>query len=255
MPEIECITHFTRECITGGAAFISAMIIFVGSAFFLLALIMGARLAYFVTASITLAFTLIMGVVWSINPLGPLGELPEWLPSDANEEASALEFDEAAEYPDEPWAVADEEDPIQVTQASELESAATEFVDEQIADGEIEGFPTNAQFRVKEDSTRLLIRGDKTNGMTVIEVLPPVEQPELGIPEGAERGDAAREESGAEELEPLGEVAVVAEYDPGNPLGLARQITVGTFVLFVLHLIGLSMSERRVARERAEAQA
>ena len=75
------------------AAFVSAMLVFVGSAFLLLALILGPKLAYFVTASITLAFTLIMGVVWSINPLGPLGEAPEWVPIGANEDAAAIEFD------------------------------------------------------------------------------------------------------------------------------------------------------------------
>lgn len=241
---------------TGMSAFVSSMIVFVGSVFLLLALVMGARLAYFVTASITLAFTLIMGVVWSINPLGPLGQLPEWDPLDAAEEASALEFDQASEYPEGGWIVADSEDAVQITQASELESRATEYVGARISEGEIEGFPSLPQFTIKEDATRLLIDGDKTYGATIVEVLPPVTQPELGIPEGQDtRGAATQEETGAEDLEPLGEVAVVAEYDPGNPLGLARQITVGTFILFVLHLIGLSLSERRVTRERAEAPA
>jgi hypothetical protein len=233
------------------SAFVSAMLIFVGSAFLLLALVVGARLAYFITASITLAFTLIMGVVWSINPLGPLGEAPEWVPIGAAEEASAIEFDAAADYPDDPWALPNAEDTLQVTQASELESSATEFVGEQITAGEIEGFPAVPQFTVAEDSTKLYVKGGTTYGATTIEVLPPVTQPELGIPSQKEQETA--EETGAEEtLEPLGEVAVVAEYDPGNPLGLARQITVGTLVLFVLHLIGLSMSERRIKREQAE---
>lgn len=244
------------EFITGMSAFVSSLIIFVGSAFLLLALIMGGKLAYFVTASITLAFTLIMGVVWSINPLGPLGQLPEWDALDAQEDAAALEFDAAADYPDEPWQPADTEDATQAAQASELESAATDYVSRQIGEGEIEGFPTTAQFTVADDSTRLLIQGDKTYGITTLEVLPPTEQPELGIPSKAQRERdkeaAAEEASGAEQLEPLGQVSMVAEYDPGNPLGLARQITVGTFVLLVLHLVGLSMAERRVRRERVE---
>lgn len=244
--------------VTGMSAFVSSMIIFVGSAFLLLALVLGARLAYFITASITLAFTLIMGLVWSVNPLGPLGQLPEWDPIDAKTEASELEFDDAGTYPDDPWAVPDTEDAIQTTQASELESDATKYVGEQITEGEIEGFPSVPQFTVETDSTRLLIQGDKTYGATVIEVLPPVTTPEYGIPTKKEQKEAeaaAEEASGAEVLEPLGTVTVVAEYDPGNPLGLARQITVGTFILLVLHLIGLSLSERRLARERAEAPA
>ena len=240
----------STEFITGMGAFVSAMLIFVGSAFLLLALVLGARLAYFITASITLAFTLIMGVVWSINPLGPLGELPEWVPADADTEVASLEFDGASDYPDEPWAEPSEEDALEVTQASELESDATEHVSVQISEGEIEGFPSVPQFQVASDSTRLLHRGDKTYGITVISVLPPVVRPELGIPTRAERADA--EDTGAEEVEPLGEVAVVAEYHPGNPLGPARQITLGTFILFVLHLFGLSRSERRIKREQAE---
>ena len=240
---------------TGMSAFVSGMIVFVGSVLLLLALIMGLRLAYFVTASITLAFVFIMGVVWSINPLGPLGQLPEWDPLDAAEEASALEFDDASDYP-EGWTVADPEDAIQITQASELESRAAEYAGAQISEGEIEGFPAVPQFTIKEDLTRLLIEGEKTSGLTIVEVLPPVQQPELGIPPGQDgRNAAAQDEAAEADLEPLGEVAVVAEYDPGNPLGLARQITVGTFILFVLHLIGLSLSERRVTRERAEAPA
>jgi hypothetical protein len=235
-------------------AFVSAMLIFVGSAFLLLALVMGARLAYFVTASITLAFTLIMGVVWSINPLGPLGPAPEWEPIDANTDASALEFDAGDDYPDEPWAAANAEDALAVTQASELESDATKYVTEQITAGEIEGFETPPQFTVGEDSTRLLTQGDTLYGATVIEVLPPVVQPELGIPTKAEQR-ASEEETGAETIEPQGTVTVVAEYDPGNPLGPARQITLGTFILFVLHLFGLSRAERRVKRETAQEPA
>lgn len=240
----------STEFITGMSAFVSSMLIFVGSAFLLLALVMGARLAYFVTASITLAFTLIMGVVWSINPLGPLGQLPEWEPIDANTDAAALEFDAAGDYPDEPWAPPNTEDAIQVTQASELESDATKYVTEQITAGELEGFDTPPQFTVAEDSTRLLTQGDTIYGATVIEVLPPIVQPELGIPTKSQAADA--EDTGAEEIEPQGLVTVVAEYDPGNPLGPARQITLGTFILFVLHLFGLSRSERRIKRETVE---
>lgn len=244
----------STEFITGMSAFVSAMLIFVGSAFLLLALIMGARLAYFVTASITLAFTLIMGVVWSINQLGPLGQLPEWDPIDAKTEASELEFDAAGDYPEDPWAPPNAEDAIAVTQASELESDATKYVTALITDGELEGFDTPPQFTISEDSTRLLTQGDALYGATVIDVLPPIVQPELGIPTKAEQR-AGEEDTGAEALEPQGQVTVVAEYDPGNPLGQARQITAGTFVLFVLHLIGLSRSERRIKRETAQEPA
>src|SRR5687767_10559914 len=118
--EVREVALMDTAFITGMAAFVSAMLVFVGSAFLLLALILGPKLAYFVTASITLAFTLIMGVVWSINPLGPLGQSPEWEPIDAQTDTSALEFPEAEQYPDDPWTPPNTDDALQATQASEL---------------------------------------------------------------------------------------------------------------------------------------
>ena len=241
--------------VTGMAAFVSSIIVFIGSCFLLLALILGARLAYFITASVTLAFTLIMGVVWSINPLGPLGQLPEWEPLDIGTDAAALEFERASEYPDDPWAAADPEDAVQITQASELESDATKYAQTALQEGSLGDLPSDGQLVIAEDSTRLLEDGDKQFGATLVDVLPPTVAPELGIPskkELKEQEDLA-EQTGAEEVEPLGQLAVVMEYDPGNPLGKARMITLVTFILLVLHLFGLSVSERRSKRATAEA--
>ena len=67
--------------------------------------------------------------------------------------------------------------------------------------------------------------------------------------DGTEYG-ATRVEVEDGDSEPVGEYLVVMEYDPGNPLGEARMITLGTFILLVLHLVGLSMSEKRARRER-----
>lgn len=239
--------------ITGGAAFLSAIIVFIGSAFLLLTLVLGARLAYFVTASISLCFILIMAVVWSINPLGPLGQSPEWEAEAIGEEASALDFDAASDYPDQPWAEPDEDDANQIIQASELESDATKYAETTLSEGEIEGLPQLATLQIAEDSTRLYQRGDTQYGATLVDVLPPPTIPELGIPEDVAAGG---EIEGAPEVgvpEPLGQLAIVMRYDPGNPLGEARLIGVGTFVLLVLHLIGLSFAERRVRHRQAEA--
>jgi hypothetical protein len=238
--------------ITGMGAFVSAIIVFVGSCFLLLALVLGARLAYFVTASVTLCFVLIMGVVWSINPLGPLGESPEWTTEAIGTDAESLDFEAASSYPDDPWAEPDTEDDAQIVQASELESDAMKAVEDELAEG-VEGLPTSATLQIADESTRLLQQGDTQYGATVVEVLPPPAAPEYGIPSKAEREALSEEEaSGAEEVEALGEVAVIMEYDPGNQLGPARMITLGTFVLLVLHLIGLSLAERRGRRVRAE---
>ncbi len=240
--------------VTGSAAFLSAIIVFIGSAFLLLTLVLGARLAYFITASVTLCFVLIMAVVWSINPLGPLGQSPEWEPEAIGEEASELDFDRASEYPDEPWAEPDEDDANQIIQASELESDATKYAETTLSEGEIEGLPQLATLQIAQDSTRLYQRGDTQYGATLVDVLPPPGIPELGIPEdiaAAEEEAEAAPEAGPPE--PLGQLAVVMRYDPGDPLGQARLIGVGTFVLLVLHLIGLSFAERRVRARQAEA--
>jgi hypothetical protein len=201
---------------------VSAGLIFVGSAFLLLSLILGARLAYFVTASITLCFLTIMGVVWSINPLGPVGQLPKWDPIQGATEVSSLEkFGPATEYPDGSWRVADAEDAAENTKRAELESEATKFLDESAA--KIDGAPENIDAAtIKEDSSRLLEQDGELYGATTVVATADAEDTEI---------------------------VVVAKYDPGNPLGKARKIAGGIFILLILHLFGLSRAERRARQE------
>jgi hypothetical protein len=209
--------------IEGVAAVVAAVIVFCGSVFLLLAMVMGGRLAYFVTASVTLAFLLIMGVVWSVNPLGPVGRLPTWDPIDIGADATQLDFGPVSEYPEGPWMPVDTEDEAQVTEASELESASTEYLETAIEEGDADTFEAASDAAVNTDLTRLLEQGDGQFGAVTLEPT-----------QGAE-GE---------------ETVVVMQFDPGDPLGPARAITAGTFVLLVAHLFGLSMSERR-ARETA----
>ena len=210
--------------IEGVAGFIAALIIFPGSVFLLMSLVMGARLAYFVTASVTLCFILIMCVVWSINQLGPVGELPNWLRTDIGEDQSALDFGPAAQYPEGPWQAIDKEDQAQVTQASELETAAQDELEIAIEEGDIKTFEAVEDATPNQDLTRLLEQDGDQFGMVTLE---PIDEGE-GEP-----------------------VLVVMEYDPGNPLGMARMMTAGTFVLLVIHLFFLSRAERKVRELRA----
>jgi hypothetical protein len=214
--------------ISGMAAFLSAIAIFVGSAFLLLTLILGARLAYFITASITLAFLLIMGVVWSINPLGPVGELASWGEVDTATSAEEIEgFGAASSYPEGDWRAPDEDDDAEKTQVSELETSGTEAIVAAAGEGELEGWPQNPSGPlVVEDSSRLTEVDGVLYGATTVEV-----------------------ENEGETVEAV----AVMKYDPGNPLGQARMLTIGTLILFVLHLFGLSRAERR-GRERGEVQ-
>ncbi|HYI43982.1 MAG TPA: hypothetical protein VE174_00775 [Actinomycetota bacterium] len=215
--------------VTGMAAFISSILIFCGSAFLLLMLILGARLAYWITASVTFGFVFIMGVTWSINPLGPVGQLPEWDPVAISDEVSSLEFQPATEYPEGAWQAPDEEDDAELARAAELEGDASDYFAAAVEEGDLEFEPTDT-IVVAEDSTLLLTQEDADYGATTFEV--------------ANAAD-----------EPVGTVTAVLKYDPGNPLGLARSITAGTFIFFVLHLFGLSRAERQVKEERPEGMA
>lgn len=207
--------------IEGVAAVVSAVIVFCGSVFLLLAMVVGGRLAYFVTATISLAFLLMMGVVWSINPLGPVGALPEWRPFQIGADAAELNFGPAGDYPESPWESVDTEDVAQAALASELEGAASEYLDEAITDGTIDVFETAADAGVNSDLTRLLQQDGTQYGAVSLGAI--------------DENDDAR-------------VIAIMEYDPGNALGPPRLITAGTFVLFALHLFGLSRSERRARR-------
>ena len=87
--------------VEGIAATVAAIVIFCGSVWLLLSLVLGPRLAYFVTASVTLGFLLLMGAVWSFGtPLGPTGQLPSWSGVGTGETAAETGFGPASEYPD-----------------------------------------------------------------------------------------------------------------------------------------------------------
>jgi hypothetical protein len=238
--------------IEGVAAVVSGVIVFCGSVWLILTMILGARLAYFVTASVTLAFVVMMGVVWSINPLGPVGALPGWEETSVSEDQSELEGPNASSYPDAPWQEFDEEDEAEQALASELESAATDALAAAIESGDVEAFEEATQAIASEGSARVLEADGVRYGAVTLEPAPEAEPAE----------EEAQEDSPIQELEvpPVpspsptpasalpdkdARVYAVFELDPGNPLGLARMITGGSLVLLVLHLFGLSLSERR----------
>ncbi len=209
----------------GAGAVVSAILVFCGSVWGLLSMVMGARLAYFVTASIALGFLLIMGVVWSISPLGPVGQLPEWDPLDVGEDAGSLSFEPAADYPEGAWRVPDTEDAAEASQTTELETGAGDALDQAITEGQIDAFEAADDAVVSSDDTRLLDQGDKLYGAVTFEAAP-----------GKEGGP----------------VVAVLEYDPGNALGPPRTITGGVALVFLAHLFGLSRAERKSSRTLAE---
>ena len=215
--------------VIGLAAVICGVVIFCGSVWLLLTLVVGGRLAYYITASVTIAFILIMGAVWSFGtqPLGPVSEQPSWNPIGISENAAGVNFGPASSYPGDPWAPAPEDDDAKKTQAAELESAAVDFLQEEIDAGEIDAYTNAADTLVAEDSTVLTEQDGKEYGALTLEASPGNQGPNL---------------------------VVVMSYDPGNQFQMARFITIGSFILLVLHLIGLSRAES-AAKRRAEAMA
>lgn len=218
--------------VEGSAAAISALIIFCGGVFFLLTIVTGARLAYFITASVTLGFLLIMAVIWSLpvaypeTPLGPVDKLPQWDPVDVVKEGEPLDGPSADAYPDAPWRKIDPEDQQEVAKAGELGSGALDAVKEGIEAGDL---PSSAEANTADaDSVRFLeVEGDEY-GALLLE--PP--------PEG--------------EDEDAPTIAAIMRFDPGNPQETARRIAGGTLILLIGHLFFLSRSEKRARAARQE---
>lgn len=231
--------------IEGVAATVASVIVFCGSVFLLLAMLMGARLAYFVTASVTLAFLFIMGLIWSftnpLTPLGPVGDLPEWETISVVEEGEPLEGPNASAYDGADtegggWQPVDEEDDEDATFAGELGSAALEAATQAMEEGDLpEGVDSNT---ADTDSIRFLEQEGEVYGAVV-----------LTAPSTAAGGEDTDLPPG-EGAEPAVDVVALMRRDPGNPLGLARLILAGTTVLLILHLVGLSMSEKKARRAR-----
>lgn len=243
--------------VEGLAATISALIVFCGSVWLLLALVLGPRLSYFITASITLGFLLMMGGVWSYGePLGPVGELPSYKPVGAADSPDEIQFGPAADYPDGGGWTEAGEDEVLVEIKTGAEGAASGDLEDAIEEQEVTAFARADQATVDAEGTRVLERDGIFYAIVRFKPVPVVDEdiaPEEG--DDADGGDEAAEEEPAVDDDAPDENAeafVVLEQDPGNPSGEARMITVGFLVLLVLHLVGLSRSEKQ-ARRSADA--
>lgn len=231
--------------VQGIAGFVAAILVFCGSIWLLLALVLGARLAYFIAASVTLSFVLMMGIVWSVGtPLGPVGQLPSWNSVGVGESPTDVDFGPIGAYPDGGgWRAPAEEDQAETSKAAELEGDATETLADAITAKEVTAFTAADQARVREDSTRLLEQDGTEYGAVAFEAVPPP-TPTPGAPTPTVAPENV--------VDPDAQAIVVMEYDPGNPLGKARMITAGTALLFAGHLFGLARMER-AARSRRTA--
>lgn len=253
--------------VEGVAAVISAIIVFCGSVWLLLALVLGPRLAYFVTASITLGFLLLMGVVWSIGdtPLGPVGELPSYTAVGVGDSPQESGFGPAGDFPDGGgWFAANPDESSQAEIKSGAEGVAPKELEKAIEAGDVTAFTTPQQAVVDPDATKLLEddQGTVYAGVKFVPVPATPEEEDAATDEDItpEKGDKPAKDDAAaaaeeETVDENAEAYVFLEQDPGNKFGDARMITGGLFVLLVLHLAGLGASERRARRAGASAGA
>lgn len=219
----------------GTAAFVAGVVIFCGSVWFLMALLMGPKLSYWVTASVTLAFVLIMAAVWSYgDPLGPVGELEAWEEGAVAREGETPSFGPGG-YPDSgAWRAPNEDDDTEMGHVSELQNQAQEYLTRALDAGEIDTFSSGGDATVDTESIRVAEQGGELYGgvtFTAVEAAPGEEQVEY-VP-----------------------TVVIMQFDPGYPNRPAHLLLGATFILFVGHLFGLSRIERRARRAREVEEA
>lgn len=202
----------------GIIAVIAAVLVFCGSVWLVLSMYVGRMLAYFIVASITLASLLILSTVWSFVQLGPVGTLPSWIPIGVAPEASQTGFPPAKSYPNGNWTKPTTEDTELTT---ELSNTGTDMLTSAIGSGKIKTFATAADAAPDLESARFLEQNGTEYGAITFNPVKPSAN---------------------------GSAVAVMRYDPGNPLGTARLICLGTLLLLIAHLAVLWTIERRAAR-------
>lgn len=209
----------------GIGAVLAAILVFCGSVWLVLSMYVGRKLAYFIVACVSLSVLLILSFVWSFAsagaPLGPIGTLPEWKPVAVGESPSSTGFGPASSYPKGAWHVPPENDTNAQNEANAITTPATDALTAAIGSGKVKVFASISDATANTNSVRLLQQGSTTYGAIQFDPVKPSAQ---------------------------GQALVVMRWDPGNPLGEARLLCIGTAILLLLHLAALWTIERRAAR-------
>ncbi|HEX2088462.1 MAG TPA: hypothetical protein VHI54_00815 [Actinomycetota bacterium] len=109
-----------EEAVSGGETFwkgiaitVSAIIIFIGSVYILLAAYMGRLMGYLVLAVSLFGWMIILSALWAFGApgtpknLGPRGTEPHWQVFAAGTGAISSRFEETGAFPNRPWKPAD----------------------------------------------------------------------------------------------------------------------------------------------------
>lgn len=103
----------------GVLAFIGAVVVFIGSIWMLLSMVLGWRMGYLVTASTLFGLLTILGIMWFGNALGPKGLETHWVAIGAGPDLAEIEGHGASydlsDYPQGEW-----EDPEEGRQLADL---------------------------------------------------------------------------------------------------------------------------------------
>lgn len=138
----------------GTLVVVSAMVLFFGSVWVLLAAVFGVRMGYLVAATGFFSFFLLLALLWTIGApgtnrfLGPKGDLPAWKAVAAGDDLVSSTYPVVDRYPGGPWKPADN------AASTEIEGAFAEFLAEEAAaelkQARVEGEVTAEQFEVTE---------------------------------------------------------------------------------------------------------
>jgi len=95
------------EFIKGVAAFLISMVVFVGSCWLLLSMILGVRLGYFVMATCFFGVMFLLSAIWLLTALGPKGPETTWQVTGVGGDLSSIDsaygsFD-VSDYPQGNW--------------------------------------------------------------------------------------------------------------------------------------------------------
>lgn len=237
----------------GLAAIILAVISFYGTTYLVIALNVGWRFGYWVSSACFGALMVLLSIFWVVNPVGPRGAEPVWLPLAAERDAVAQasygeqRFTTPGQFPQGSWEEPGEDD----TALSEsLSSAVTTCISTD---------PDSLAENLKEpcEAAQGLMPASEDIPVlegTPVSVQPEVEELRFTEESGAQLGMARivpithdpRVADDPEAGEAMGESFVLlAIYDKGS-IVLPAYGSLAIFVLYTLfHMIGLHRAEQR----------
>lgn len=237
----------------GLIAVILAIICFYATTYAVIALNVGWRFGYWLSSASFGALMVLLSIFWIVNPVGPRGTEPRWIPlAAASEEISQATYGDAsfsspAQYPGGTWQeptgdLAEQRDPLSSAVATCITTNP-----ETIPEGEREPC-TAAQELMPPDEEIPVIEG------SAVSVTPEVTEVRFNEENGATLGQATvvplthdpRVAEDPDAGEPMGDpFRLVMIFDEGS-IRLPAYGSLAVFVLYAgFHLFGLHRAEQR----------